>query len=120
MDRIHHCARLVLLRAIGFATLAIGTLMVGLSWNAALALAAGATLAALVGVVLLYKAYAAPRTDYRRTELWLLLDRRHDLAEERAQEIIGGLLGRLYRRYAEYALAAAAGLWLLSVAARLA
>ena len=119
MERIHHCARLVLLRALGFSTLAIGTLMVGLSWDLGLSLAVGATLTALLAVLLLYKGLAAPAADYRRTELWLLLDGRHGLAEDRAQAVIGGLLGRLYRQCAEYALIAAVALWLLSIAVRL-
>ena len=109
-----------MLRALGFTALGIGTVVLGLSWQPALALISGATLTAIAGAVLVYKAATAPTRDYRKTELWLVLDRRHGLREERAQEIIGGLLGRLYRKSAEYVLMVAAGQWLLSVAARLA
>ena len=119
MDRIHHCARIVLLRALGFTALGIGTVVIGLSWDPALALTTGAVLTAIAGLILFCKALCAPRRDYRRTEVWLLLDQRHDLREDRAQQLIGGLLSALYRRSAEYALMIAAGQWLLSIAARL-
>ena len=120
MERVRHCAKIVVFRALGFATLGIATVMVGLSWAPGLAFASGAALTAAVALVLLCKGVRAPRRDYRKTEVWLLLDKRHPLGAERMQEVIGGILSRLYRECAEYALIAAAGQWLLSVAARLA
>lgn len=118
-DRIERCARIVLLRALGFTALGIGTLLLGLSGNPALALTTGAILTAITGLVLVCKRHTALTRDYRRTELWLLLDRRHDLREDRAQQILGGTLSMLYGRAAEYVLVIAAVQWLLSVAARL-
>ncbi len=120
MERIRQCARIVLWRGLGFSTLGIGTLMVGLSWDPVLCLASGAILTAVVGLVLICKAINAPTTNYRDTEVWLLLDGRHNLEESRAQEVIGSLLGSMYRRCAECALAIATAQWLLSVVARLA
>ena len=120
VDRIGACARISLLRAIGFATLAIGTTVTALSWDPPLALMTGAALTAMTAAVLFYKGATAPTRDYRRTEVWIMLDKQHGLAEDRAQQIIGGVLGALYRRYGGYALAVAVVLWLLSILARLA
>ena len=120
MDRIRYCASVVLFRALAFATLGIATLMVGLSWNPGLALVTGAVVTAIVGMALLYKGAEAPRRDYRKTELWLLLDKWHGLQEDRAQQVIGTVLGTLYKQSAQYVLIAATIQWLLSIAARLA
>ena len=60
--------------------------MVGLSADPMLALRGGAVSSTLLGTVLLFKALRARQTDYRRTELWVLLDRRHDLPEAQAPQ----------------------------------
>jgi hypothetical protein len=115
IDRIRQCAELSVKRACGFASLAIATFMVGLSAHPLTALRAGAVSCTLLGVVLFYRALRAKDTNYRSTELWVLLDRRHDLPEAHAPEIIGGVLREVYLRYAELAAWVAFLFWVLVI-----
>jgi len=116
IDRIRICAELSVRRALGFTLLGILVALFGLSWDAGLALKTGAALTAIVFAVLLWKAQGAPSHPYRRTETWLLLDRRHELPEDQAQRMIGGVLRDIYLRYATWAAALAAVLWLAALA----
>lgn len=116
MDRIEYFAEISIRRALAFATLGVMTAMVGLSYDPATALKTGAVLTGIVATMLAWKARRALTSPYRSTEVWMLLDRRHDLPEGRAQQVIGGVLSRLYRRYAELAGYAAALLWFSSLA----
>lgn len=120
IDRIKAAAKASLLRAIGFALLAIGSTVVGFSWDIALALETGAALTLLLCAILFFRALEAPERDYRKTETWLLLDRTKEWPPERLQKIIGSVLQDLYRRYAEVALIGAGLQWLGSVVYRLA
>ena len=49
-----------------------------------LALKTGSALTLLMAVILLLKAQEALFQPYRRTEVWLILDKRHGLPEDRA------------------------------------
>lgn len=118
MDQIERAANLSVLRAIGFATLAIICGCAGLAAYplAALRLAAGSTL--LMAAILELKAQQAPLRPYKRTELWLLLEPRPQLPPAVAQQLIGAALERVFRRYARLALVASLGLWLASLVLR--
>ncbi len=120
MQRIHRIrqfAELSVRRACGFAALAIVTLMVGLSADPVTALKAGAVSSTLMGVILFVKSVRSPQSDYRKTELWVLLDRRHDLPEAQAMQVIGGVLHDVYLRHAELTAWAAFLFWVLFLAA---
>jgi hypothetical protein len=79
MDILPILADLSIRRACGFAALAIGTVMLALSYDMALALRSGAVLASLMCGVLWAMAWGTPLRDIRRTELWSMLaaERRH-------------------------------------------
>ena len=113
MDRIRGFAELSVRRGCSFAALAIATTMFGLSSTPLLAIECGAILCTLTAVVLFYKSLRAPMRDYRRTELWILLDRRHDLPEAYAGRVLNTVLRDVYLRYAELGALAALALWLL-------
>ena len=113
IDRIRQLAELSVRRACGFAALAIVTFMVGLSADPIVALKAGAVSSTLLGFVLFIKSIRSQQTDYRRTELWILLDRRHDLPEAHAARVITGVLREVYLRYAELAAWVAFLFWIL-------
>lgn len=115
MERIFYYADLSVRRACGFAALAIFTTMVGVSTIPMLAAKLGAAMAASVALVLLAKAINAPRKPYRNTELWILLDRRHDLPEAHAQRVLMGALRDAYLRYGRLAGWTAAVLWAASI-----
>lgn len=120
VDRIRQCAETSIRRGLGFALLALGCLVIGFSFLPVLALQAAATGTLLISVVLFIRSREAPRNDYRRTETWLLLDRRSDLPPERLQRVIGGILQQLYRRYALMMLATSCCCWVVGLLLRLA
>ena len=119
MDRIRYYADISIRRACGFGFLAITTLMVGTSTEIVLSLKIGATSLTLMSMILLLKAMQAPGRSYKRTEVWILLNYRHDLPEKRAQEVFGTILRERYMWHATAAAGIAAVLWLLTFVARL-
>jgi hypothetical protein len=70
MDEIALYADLSIRRACGFAALAIGTVMLSLSFDMPLALRSGAAMMGVMCGVLLLLAWRSPRRDVRRTEFW--------------------------------------------------
>lgn len=102
-------------RAVGFAALAIGCVVLGLSSYPLLALRSGAALSLLTAAILYRQALAAPRRPYRRTETWLLLDRPRSLPDSVAQRLIGSALSRVLERYARWCAVAALLFWLTSL-----
>jgi hypothetical protein len=84
-----------------------------------LALKTGSTLTLLMVVVLLLKSEQARTRPYQRTEVWLILDKRLGLPEDRAQRMVSQVLHDTYGRYARHCLAVALGLWLLGLAFQL-
>ena len=112
MERIRHYAWESVGRACGFGALAIFTAMVGTAALPALAAKVGAVGSALMGAVLLLKAFHAPAKPYRKTELWILLDRDHGLPEAHAQRILMSTLKDCYLASARVSGMAAVGLWL--------
>lgn len=61
-------------RALGFVALAVGMVMLALSFDLSLALRSGASLVAMAAVGLLIAAWRVPRSDIRRSEAWLTLN----------------------------------------------
>lgn len=119
IERIRACADASIRRALGFAVLGIWTAMVGMSADLLLATKAGALMFTGAWAVLLIMAWRAPRRPYKRTEVWLMLDRRHDLPEERAQAIIGGVLKDRYVWHAGATAAVACFMWAATFAVAL-
>jgi hypothetical protein len=70
MDEIPLYVDLSIRRACGFAALAIGTVMLALSFDMPLALRSGAAMMGFLCCVLLFIAWRSPRRDVRRTEFW--------------------------------------------------
>jgi hypothetical protein len=66
---VDHCIR----RGLGFVGLAVGTVMLSLSFDFALALRVGADMLAVTAIVLLWASWRAPRRDHRRSEAWAVL-----------------------------------------------
>src|SRR3990172_8293169 len=120
MDRIFYYADLSIRRACGFGYIAIATAVVGLYWDAALMVKAAAIGVSLMVAILLYKALEAPKRPYKRTELWLLLNKTHDFPESRVQTVLGGVLRDRYLWHATVTGIAALVLWLLHFALLLA
>jgi hypothetical protein len=113
MNRVRHFAEVSIRRACGFGFVAIGTMMVGMAWDIPLAVKSGAVLVSFMAAVLWWKAHQAPTRNYRDTEVFLLMDRRHDFPEARAQQVFGSVLRDCYLRHATYIAGMAVLLWLI-------
>lgn len=114
MDRIRYFAEVSVQRAVGFALLAIFTVFIGLSNDWLLACRAGAILLSLLSAVLLHCAWRAYMKDYRRREIWILLDQWHGLPEQRAHHTISAIMRETFLRYAERGAWGAAAMWLVT------
>jgi len=118
-DRIRDLAQLSVGRACLFGLLAIVTFMVGLIAWPDLAMRSGAILFLMTSAILWYKAHLAPGQNYRRTEVWVLLGKRHDLPEARAQAIFGTILRDTYLRFAWITAKTGVALWIADLLLRL-
>lgn len=117
LARIEAAARTSILRAMAFATLAITMVMVGLSYDPGAAMRSGGILFGIAALVLYWKAMQAPTRDFRRTEVYLILDGDLGMGEREAQSAISSLLQRIYQRFAIYSGYMACGLVILSLLA---
>lgn len=115
MDQLRYLALVSVARACGFGTLAIFSVMVGLSFDPVLSAKSGAILASAMVAVLLFKAHRAPHQPYRRTEVWLLLGGKSSLPERNAQRLVSGILRDTYLRFATICAAFAAAMWVLTL-----
>ena len=108
---IDHCIR----RGLGFAGLAVGLVMLSLSFDLPLGLRCGAGLVAVVAGAMLVGAWQAPRRDMRHSEAWALLDAwRPEVLCGRRAEVQDRLRQTLRRRlmwHAERVGLLALGLW---------
>ncbi len=119
MERIREYADISIRRACGFGFLAIATAMVGTCSEILLSAKIGATSLTLMSMILVLKAVQAPSRSYKRTEVWTMLDRRHDLPEMRAQQVFGDILRERYMWHATLAASMALLLWCATFAIRL-
>jgi hypothetical protein len=111
-------------KALGFAGLAVGVVMLSLSFDPPLALRTGADMLAVVLVALLVSAWRVPRRNIRRSEMCvLLIDRGEPWTGRLKQAAWLRLLSVTLRRrllwHADRIAAAALMLWVLAVLARL-
>jgi len=100
VEKLEALAELSVARGCGFAAIGILTLMVGLSYQMSLALKAGGIMGLGLTAILVARAIAAPRTPYKRTEVWIMLDPAERPGAAIAQMLIGRTLRHTYLRYA--------------------
>jgi hypothetical protein len=100
MDYMRRVAHETVLRACGFASLAIFCFMVGLSFAPRIAFQSGGILMLIMTGVLVLKAYGAHRKPYRRTEVWLYLPEEHRPPPAAAQQVMGTVMRETYMIYA--------------------
>lgn len=118
-DHIRDMAQYSIGRACMFSLLGTVTFMMGLIGWPDLAMRSGAILFLMTAAILMLKAVQAPTRSYRRTEVWILIGKQHDLPETRAQAIFGEVLRSTYIRFARMSVAASAVLWVCDIAIRL-
>jgi hypothetical protein len=116
MEDIRRIAFETVLRACGFASLAIFCVMIGLSFEPRIAFQAGGTLTLIMVGVLVVKAREALTKNYRRTEMWLYLPKEMRPPEAAAQRVTSAVLRETYLTFALWTSQVAAGMWLGALA----
>ena len=114
-DDIRNFAELSVKRGCGFAAMAIVTAMVGFSSEPWIAVRAGAVFVVIAAVILFWKGWSARTRNYRRTEVWLMIEDVPALPRERLQDMIGGALADVYFAYARQAAYIALGMCLIGL-----
>lgn len=102
-DDIRHYAELSVRRGCGFALMAIATAMVGFSSEPWIAIRSGLVFVTIAAVVLFWRGWTARARNYRRTEVWLMIEDAPALPRERLQDMIGGALADVYFSHARLA-----------------
>ncbi|WP_237217886.1 hypothetical protein [Falsiroseomonas oryziterrae] len=86
-------------RGLGFAGLAVGMVMLSLSFDLALALRSGADLAAVTAGAMVIAAWRAPRRDMRHSEAWAVLKEwRPEVIHRKSKQEVQHLLREVLRR----------------------
>jgi hypothetical protein len=116
MERVRYLADLSIRRGCGFALIAIATAMTGMAGDVAMAIKGGAIMTTLMGAVLVIKAMRATGTNYRHTEVWIMLDKRIEgWPPHRLQQLICGTLRDRYLWHAEMTAMVAFALWAMTL-----
>ena len=115
MDHMRRVAFETVLRACGFASLAIFCVMIGLSFEPKAAFQGGGFLTTLMALVLIYKAREALTKDYRKTEMWLYLPKDFRPPEAYAQWASATVLRDTYLTFALWTAAISIAMWVLAL-----
>jgi hypothetical protein len=102
MEHMQRIAFETVLRACGFASLAIFCVMIGLCFEPRAAFQAGGMLMLLMTAVLLIKAHEARTKNHRRTEMWLYLTEEQRPPEAIAQRTCAAVLQEVYLTFARW------------------
>jgi hypothetical protein len=120
MEHLRLVAFQSIARGCGFAGFAIFCVVAGVSFEPLLAARTGGILMTLMTVILLYKAREALVRDYRRSEMWIMLDRANRPPEAYARWAAPTVLRDAYLWFAQYAAAIAIVFWVVALAISLA
>jgi len=115
MEEMRRVAFETVLRACGFACLAIFCVMVGLSYNPTSAFQAGGLLMTVMALVLILKARGALTKDYRRTDMWIALPKEARPPKAHAQWASATVLRDTYLTFALSSSKLAIGMWVLAL-----
>ena len=115
MEHMRRVAFETVMRACGFASLAIFCVMIGLSFSPGAAFQAGGFLTMLMAAILMLKAHEALTKNYRRTEMWLYLPKELRPPESYAQWASSTVLRETYLTFALWTSAIAIAMWILAL-----
>ncbi len=115
LNHMREVAYEVVLRACGFAALAIFCVMIGMSFMPRHAFQTGGFLTTMMALVLIYKAREAHRKNYRHTEMWLYLEKHERPAPEIAQHMSARVLEETYLTFAMWTSAIAITMWVIAL-----
>jgi hypothetical protein len=115
MDEMSRIAYETVLRACGFASLAIFCVMIGLSFLPRSAFQAGGFLSLTMTLVLIFKAREARTKDHRRTEMWLYLPKESRPPQALAQQMISNLMRETYLSFARWTAIISIVMWTIAL-----
>ena len=115
MDEMRRIAYETVLRACGFASLAIFCVMIGLSFLPRSAFQAGGFLSMTMTLVLVLKAYEARTKDHRRTEMWLYLPKERRPPQAHAQRTISMVMRETYLLFARWTAIITIVMWTIAL-----
>jgi hypothetical protein len=116
MELMRRIAYETVLRACGFASLAIFCVMIGMSFDPRAAFQTGAFLTLVLTMVLLFKAREARTKDHRRMELWLYLPQEQRPPADHAQWASATVMRETYFAFARWTALIAAVMAALALA----
>lgn len=116
MEEIRRIAYETVLRACGFASLAIFCIMIGLSFLPRSAFQAGGFLSLAMTLVLIIKAREARTKDHRRTEMWLYLPKESRPPQVLAQGLIANVMRETYLSFARWTAVISIVMWTIALA----
>lgn len=115
MEEMRRIAFETVLRACGFASLAIFCVMIGLSFLPRSAFQAGGFLSMVMTLVLVLKAHEALTKDHRRTEMWLYLSEENRPPAAYAQRTIAALMRETYLLFARWTALVTIAMWTIAL-----
>ena len=115
MEHMRQVAYETVLRACGFASLGIFCVMTGMSFDPKLAFQAGGFLTTIMAFILILKSREALTKDYRRTEMWLYIDKDFRPPEAYAQWASSTILRDTYLTFAMWTSMISIAMWVLSL-----
>lgn len=115
MEHMRQIAYETVLRACGFASLGIFCVMIGMSFDPRLAFQAGGFLTTLMTLVLVLKSREALTKDYRKTEMWLYIDKQFRPPEAYAQWASSTILRDTYLTFAMWTALISIAMWILAL-----
>ena len=111
MNDLRRIAYEIVLRACGFACLAIFCVMIGLSFAPRAAFQAGGMLTMIMTGILVLKAQEARTKNYRHTEVWLNLPKELRPATSFAQRAVSMVMRETYFAFARWTAIVAIAMW---------
>jgi len=115
MEEMRRIAYETVLRACGFASLAIFCVMIGLSFLPRSAFQAGGFLSMAMTLVLVLKAREARTKDHRRTEMWLYLPKENRPPQASAQLVISTIMRETYLLFARWTAIISIVMWSIAL-----
>jgi hypothetical protein len=115
MEHMRQVAYETVLRACGFGCLAIFCVMIGMSFDPRLAFQAGGFLTTIMAFILILKSREALSKDYRKTEMWLYIDKQFRPPEAYAQWASSTILRDTYLTFAMWTALISVVMWVLAL-----
>lgn len=115
MEEMRRVALATVARACGFGMLAIVCVMMGLLYDPRMVFQTGGILTLIMIFILILKARYALTQNYKRTEMWLYLDKNFRPPEAYAQWAASTVLRDAYFTYAMYTAVISISMWVMAL-----